>query len=65
MRRLRLWVLPLATAKRLGLGERLVPVPDQLDEVAKVYHEKRCEKPTRMLTGRNMWGAGVYHGAYF
>ena len=54
MRRLRLWVLPLAAAKRLGLGDRLVPVPDQLEEVAKVYHEKRCEKPTKKPTGRNM-----------
>ena len=35
----RLWVLPLSAAKRLGLGDRLVPVPDQLETVPEVYHD--------------------------
>jgi len=41
----RLWVLPLAAAKRLGLGDRLVPVPDRLDNVSEVYHGEPHEKP--------------------
>ena len=51
--RLQLWVLPLAVAKRLGLGDRLVPVPDQIDDVAEVYHEKHPEKQREKPTGRN------------
>ena len=39
----RLWVLPLAAAKRLGLGDRLVPVPARLDP--EVYHEEPHGKP--------------------
>ena len=45
VRKQHLWVLPLAVAKRLDLADRLVPVPDQLEDVAAVYHEKPSEKP--------------------
>ena len=45
VRKQHLWVLPLAVAKRLDLADRLVPVPDQLEDVAAVYHEKPREKP--------------------
>ena len=40
MRKLGIWVLPLAVAKRLKLEGRLVPVPDAVDPAPEVYHEK-------------------------
>jgi len=54
VRRLGLWELPLAAAKRLDLRDRLVPVPDQIDDAAEVYHEKLREKQREKPTGRNI-----------
>ena len=52
VRKQRLWVLPLAAGKRLGLADRLVPVPYRLENVPEVYREKPSdkaqEKPTRI-----------------
>lgn len=45
VRELRLWVLPLTAAKRLQLGDRLVPVPDGEASGSEVYHRKLHEKP--------------------
>ena len=47
VRELRLWVLPLAAAKRLRLADRLVPVPDSVESGPEVYHQKPHEKPVR------------------
>ena len=44
-RALRWWVLPLRTAKRLELQDRLVPVPDGVETGPEVYHGKLGEKP--------------------
>jgi hypothetical protein len=41
----RVWVLPLAAAKRLGLEHRLLPVPDGVESRPQVYHGKRNDKP--------------------
>ena len=45
MREQRMWVLPLAAAKRLGLEDRLLPMPDRVDSGPEVYHRKPSEKP--------------------
>ncbi len=45
VREQRLWVLPLAAAKRLGLANRLLPVPDSVQSGPEVYHRKPSEKP--------------------
>ena len=45
VRERRLWVLPLAAAKRLQSAGRLVPVPDSVESVPEVYHQKPHEKP--------------------
>jgi len=50
VRKLGLWVLPLAAAKRLKLEDRLLPVPDAIDPDLEVYHEKP--------TGINKGGRG-------
>jgi hypothetical protein len=47
VRERRLWVLPLAAAKRLGLEDRLLPVPDGVDSGPEVYQRKLGEKPQR------------------
>jgi hypothetical protein len=41
----RLWVLPRAAAERLGLEDRLLPVPDGVESGREVYHGKPREKP--------------------
>ena len=56
VRRLRLWVLPLTAAKRLDLTDRLVPVPDRLEDVAEAYHGEPSEKPNDELKGINIEG---------
>lgn len=62
VRGLRVWVLPLAAAKRLGLQDRLLPVPDELESGPEVYQGKPGEKPHGKLrqkpTGREEDGAG-------
>jgi hypothetical protein len=45
VREQRLWVLPLGAAKRLGLEDRLLPVPDGGAAGPEVYHGKLGEKP--------------------
>ena len=45
VREQRVWVLPLAAAKRLGLEARLLPVPDGLEASPEVYQRKPGEKP--------------------
>jgi len=45
VRALRWCVLPLRTAKRLELRDRLVPVPDGVETGPEVYHGKLGEKP--------------------
>ena len=47
VREQRLWVLPLAAAKRLALQDRLLPVPDGLDPSPGVYHQNPREQPLK------------------
>jgi hypothetical protein len=57
VRELRLWVLPLAAAKRLGLEDRLLPVPDGAESRREVYHGEPDEKPHGKRTGINQRGS--------
>ena len=54
----RLWALLLSAAKRFASGDRLSPVPDQLETVTEVYHGTPLEKPHEKPTGINGESSG-------
>jgi len=51
-------VLPLPTTKRVGFGDRLSRVSDQLEAIPEVYHGEPPEKPHEKPTGINQEGSG-------